>query len=255
MVRFAEAAEGTGLRTLYGAELSLGLPEPQLGVPDPVGEHLLVLARGQEGYRRLSRQISRAQLAGGEKGRPVYDLDTLTEAADGHWLILTGCRKGSVRRGTGTPTDPDAAGVRSVHLVDRFGRDNVVVELTRSTRCPPTTRTTTRWPRWPPSSACRSSPPPVRTTPAPARAGWARRWPRSGPAASLDEADPYLPAGPSAHLRSGAEMAALFARYPTAVPTAARLGAECAFDLKLVAPNLPPFEVPPGEDENDVCAG
>ena len=38
---------------------------------------------------------------------------------------------------------------------------------------------------------------------------------------SLDEADPYLPAGPGAHLRSGAEMATLFARYPTAVPNAA----------------------------------
>ena len=38
---------------------------------------------------------------------------------------------------------------------------------------------------------------------------------------SLDEADPFLPPGPGAHLRSGAEMAALFARYPTAVPTAA----------------------------------
>src|SRR6195952_1788252 len=42
IVRFAEAAADTPLRTLYGAELSLGLPEPQLGVADPVGDHLLV---------------------------------------------------------------------------------------------------------------------------------------------------------------------------------------------------------------------
>ena len=62
--------QDTGLRTLYGAELSLGLPEPQMGIADPVGDHLLVLARGQEGYNRLSVQISRAQLDGGEKGRP-----------------------------------------------------------------------------------------------------------------------------------------------------------------------------------------
>lgn len=34
---------------------------------------MLVLARGLEGYRRLCRVISRAQLVGGEKGRPVYD--------------------------------------------------------------------------------------------------------------------------------------------------------------------------------------
>ena len=98
IVRFAEAAAETGLRTLYGAELSLGLPEPQLGVADPVGDHLLVLARGQEGYNRLSVQISRAQLDGGEKGRPIYDLDALADAAQDQWLILTGCRKGRVRR-------------------------------------------------------------------------------------------------------------------------------------------------------------
>ena len=67
---------------------------------------------------------------------------------------------------------------------------------------------------------------------------------------SLDEADAYLPAGPGAHLRSGAEMARLFARYPDAVANAARIGRECAFDLMLVAPQLPPFDVPPGYDEN-----
>ena len=67
---------------------------------------------------------------------------------------------------------------------------------------------------------------------------------------SLDEADPFLPPGPGAHLRSGAEMAALFARYPTAVPTAAAIGRECSFDLHLVAPQLPPYDVPPGHDEN-----
>ena len=68
IVRFAEAAADTSLRTLYGAELSLGLPEPQMGIADPVGDHLLVLARGQEGYNSLSVQISRAQLDGGERG-------------------------------------------------------------------------------------------------------------------------------------------------------------------------------------------
>src|SRR5664279_3893973 len=52
IVRFAEAAADTPLRTMYGAELSLGLPEPQMGIADPVGDHLLVLARGQPGYQR-----------------------------------------------------------------------------------------------------------------------------------------------------------------------------------------------------------
>src|SRR5215813_14517900 len=100
--QFAQAAakltEQTGVKlsTVFGAELSLGLPSGQGGIPDPVGRHLLILARDPEGYRRLCQVISEAQLAGQEKGRPVYSLDRLAGAHDGHWAILTGCRKGSV---------------------------------------------------------------------------------------------------------------------------------------------------------------
>jgi error-prone DNA polymerase len=248
VVRFCEAARETGLKTVYGAELSLGLPEPQLGIPDPVGEHLLVIARGQEGYRRLSRQISKAQLDGGKKGRPVYDLDRLADAGDGHWVILTGCRKGSTRRALARG-GPGAARREIVALVDRFGRDNVVVELTRHLIATddddndalaalagelglPVVATT---------GAHYADPEAARRAAAMA-AVRARR--------SLAEADPYLPAGPGAHLRSGAEMAQLFRPYPSAVPTAAALGEECAFDLRLVAPDLPPYDVPEGHDEH-----
>ncbi|HET9187243.1 MAG TPA: error-prone DNA polymerase, partial [Acidothermaceae bacterium] len=66
---------------------------------------------------------------------------------------------------------------------------------------------------------------------------------------SLDDMDGWLPAAPTAHLRSGAEMARLFARYPGAVELAAQIGKECAFDLRLVAPRLPDFPVPPGHTE------
>ena len=99
--RFAEAAAAYPLRTIYGAELSLGLTEPQNGVADPEGQHLLVLAQGVAGYHRLSAAITEAQLRGDEKGRPLYDLDELAAQADGHWLVLTGCRKGAVRSALG----------------------------------------------------------------------------------------------------------------------------------------------------------
>ena len=71
VVRFSQAAQQLGLPTIFGAELSLGLPGPQNGEPDPVGRHLLLLARGPEGYARLSRTIADAHLKGGEKGRPA----------------------------------------------------------------------------------------------------------------------------------------------------------------------------------------
>src|ERR1700757_3475577 len=60
--QFAQAAasvrdQGIRLRTVFGAELSLDLPSPQVGAPDPEGRHLLVLARDAEGYRRLCAVI------------------------------------------------------------------------------------------------------------------------------------------------------------------------------------------------------
>ena len=86
--RFAEAAEGTGLATVFGSELTLRGDTEQ---------HLLVLARGREGYHRLAGAITEAHLAGGATHEPRYDLDDLAERADGHWVILTGCRRGPVR--------------------------------------------------------------------------------------------------------------------------------------------------------------
>src|SRR5207248_7620309 len=65
VVRFADAARELGLPTVFGAELSLGLPGPQNGQPDPAGRHLLVLARGTQGYAALPRVVSLAALAGG----------------------------------------------------------------------------------------------------------------------------------------------------------------------------------------------
>jgi error-prone DNA polymerase len=94
IVRLAEAAEThTSVRTVFGAELSLGLSSPQNGAADPEGSHLLVLARGEEGYHRLAGAITDAQLhPDAVKGRPVYDVRRLAEQAAGHWTVLTGCR-------------------------------------------------------------------------------------------------------------------------------------------------------------------
>src|ERR687893_2203240 len=128
VVRFAEAARELDVKTIFGAELSLGLTAPQNGVADPEGSHLLLLARDPDGYRGLCRTISTAQLAGQEKGRPVYDLDEVVADTAGHVLVLTGCRKGAVRqalhRGGRTAA---AAALRG--LVERFGADAVAVEL------------------------------------------------------------------------------------------------------------------------------
>ena len=71
---------------------------------------------------------------------------------------------------------------------------------------------------------------------------------------SLDEAAGWLAPLGGAHLRSGEEMARLFAQYPEAVTAAADLGEQCAFELALIAPQLPPFDVPDGPHRGQLAA-
>ncbi len=263
VVRLAEAAEPLGLTTVFGAELSLGLTGPQQGVADPEGIHLLVLARRQEGYHRLAGAITEAQLAGAEKGRPVYDLDVLAEhagrggdaTAGDHWLILTGCRKGAVRaafhdaggvaRVVPSRAAVAAAGAELDALVERFGRDSVVVELFDHGRPLDTVHNDVL------AALAAERGLPVLATGAvhyatPARHPLATAFAALRARRSLDEMEGWLPAAGTAHLRSGAEMQRLFARHPGAVARSVELAAELGFPLRQAKPNLPKQEVPPG---------
>lgn len=245
VVRFAEAARELDMSTVFGAELSLG-NVPRTEQPDPPGPHLLVLARGAEGYRRLSRQISAAHLAGGEKGKPRYDFDTLTEAAGGHWHILTGCRKGHVQQAY-TAGGPEAAARALADLVDRFGADRVSVELTHHGHPLDDERNTVLA-----ALAPRFGVDVVATTGAhfavPSRGRLAMAMAAIRARNSMDDAAGYLAPLGGAHLRSGEEMARLFGT--EIVTAAADLGEQCALGLALIAPQLPPFGVPDGHTES-----
>ncbi|QCV94595.1 error-prone DNA polymerase [Acidipropionibacterium acidipropionici] len=244
VVRMAEAAEAYGLPTIIGSELSIGLPAPQNGVADPVGSHLLVLARGVEGYHRLAGAMTEAYLTdGAEKGRPIYDLEALAEAADGHWIILTGCRKGLVRRGLAQGADQAD---RELHrLVELFGHDNVAVELTDHRR-PSDTHDNDLL-----AGLAEARGLPVVATSA-AHYATAEAFELSCAMAavrarrSLDEIDGWLPAGPVDRLRSGAEMAGLFSRYPDAVANTVRIAEQTRFSLRSSRPRMPDQEVPEG---------
>jgi error-prone DNA polymerase len=266
VVRFAEAARAVGLPTIFGAEITLeqgsasgrlarsetrtqrqvaNSSTPPVPQPDPHGEHLLILADGPDGYAHLSRALSLGHLAG-QKGAPRFRLDDLAAGA-GHWWVLTGCRKGTVPAAL-EREGPAAARRELQRLIEAFGRDRVVVEL---------------WDHGDPLDSHRNdalaeiavreellivatnnvhyATPNQRSLATALAAVRSRR--------SLDEVDPWLPAASMAHLRSGAEQARRFARYPGIVEAAAELGRSLAFDLSLVAPSLPPFPCPSGLDE------
>jgi len=259
VVRFAEAARAVGLPTVFGAEITLSAHTrqarteantqrqvntgqvPDAHAPDPHGEHLLVLAEGPAGYARLARALSLGHLAG-EKGAPQFAFADIADAMAGHGWVLTGCRKGSVPAAL-VDRGPRAAARELQRLITAFGRDRVLVEL---------------WDHGNPLDSVRNdalaelaarhevgvvatnnvhyATPAQRKLATAVAAVRARR--------SLDELDPWLPAASGAHLRSGAEQARRFLRYPGVVELAAQVGCAAAFDLSLVAPSLPPYPCP-----------
>ncbi|MGI9609517.1 MAG: DNA polymerase III subunit alpha, partial [Acidimicrobiia bacterium] len=252
--RFAEAARVVGLPTVFGAELTLGHPRPPksgaLPEPDPHGSHLLLLAKNPKGYAAIARVISESQLAG-EKTAPnmtFADLDRWLEPGEAsNIMALTGCRKGMVRAAL-EAEGPAAADRELSQLIDVFGTDGVVVEL---------------WDHGSPLDSARNDAlvrlavgrnlPVIASnnvhyaTPNKHRLASAMAAVRSR--SSLDDMAGWLPPSAGAHLRSGAEQSRRFARYPGSVEMAAELGLECAFDLALVAPQLPPYPTPEGMDE------
>ncbi len=256
VVRFAEAARKHGLPTVFGSELTIGAARPPkpntapIPQPDPHGEHLLVLARDTTGYAALARVISEAQLAG-DKGAPrltYNDFDRwLNPGEVDHLLVLTGCRKGAVPKAL--ETNGPAAAQQELHkLIDRFGKHNVAVEL---------------WDHGAPLDsvrndalaqiAMRAGVEPIATNNVHYAATKDRRLATALAAVrsrkSLDELQGWLPAGAVAHIRSGDEQARRFARFPGVVERAAEFGRNCAFDLSLMAPNLPPYPCPDGLTE------
>jgi error-prone DNA polymerase len=260
--QFAQAAArlkqrtGVAIGTVFGAELSLDLPGGQSGVPDPCGRHLLVLARDSQGYRRLCQVISDAQLAGGQKGRPVYDMDALAQAHDGHWAVLTGCRKGAVPAAltaalaaagpSGSNLDVAARELRA--LTAMFGRENVLVELTSHDQPADDERNDALYQLARQAGTAAIATGNVHYA-SPANARLAQTLAAIRARRSLAEMDGWLAASGAAYLRSGAEMTHRLRRYPGVFERTIELAGECAFDFTVIAPNLPDCPVPPGYSE------
>jgi len=243
VVRFAQAAKDYNLATVFGAELSLTTPDS-----DEIGTagDIVILAKGPHGYASLGRAISEGQMAG-EKGAPRYHLDRLAELAGDEWVVLTGTQRGPLNMAL-EDDGPIVAQRRLDHLIERFGRSNLAVEL---------------WDHATPICSTRND--------ALARLGLERdltlvatndvRYANQnqrklamalaavGHRRSLEDHDGWLPAAGAAHLRSGAEQAKRFARYPGVLVASVDIAQRCAFDLQLVAPNLPPYPCPDDHDE------
>lgn len=234
VVRFAEAARAVNLPTIFGVEL------------DCAGGDIVLLARGPSGYARMARAISEGQLAG-SKGAPVFSFPVVGETVRDHCMVLTGGRTSAVVQAL-VQHGPAEAERTLRSLVEHFGQRNVLVEL---------------WDHGDPIDAvrndqlvqlaamldleCVASNNVMYAVPAQHRLATALAAVRNR--CGLDSIDHLLPAAATAYLRSGAEQQRRFARYPGVVERTATLAQEIAFDLSLVAPQLPPFPCPDGHTE------
>ena len=115
---FAMACRGVGVKPLIGASIEL-----------PEGGELVLIARNRTGYRSLSRLVTACHL-GEPRCFPLANWDRLREHSEG-LLCLTGGYSGPLDRLL-TRNDRDGA----LHLVERlislYGRENVFLEIERS---------------------------------------------------------------------------------------------------------------------------
>ena len=251
VMQFVRAAQEHSIPAVIGTEFTIAHGDiARTGMPDPAGRHLLVLARGAEGYRRLSRALSRGLMAGGEKGRGSFALADLAREAGGHWQILTGCRKGYVRSALetgGGSENYERAKQELYGLVDLFGRSNVAVEIS-STAAPLDRERNSTLARLANDERvrlvatnnvhyARRSDQPLADLTAAIRAN-----------SSVQEMRSWLP-GWGGFMKSADQMYRLYPHAMHSVENAAAIAQECTWDMTLDEPKLPPFPVPTGYTE------
>jgi error-prone DNA polymerase len=250
VVRFAEAAQAHKMFTVFGSELSLTAGVSRTQHPDPPGPHLLLLARGPDGYHRMASALTTGHLEAGEKGVVTYDEDALADQLRDHVVVLTGCRKGAVRHALQGPRTPSPSQVAEaerelIRLINRYGSDNVIVELYDHQHPLDSVHNDIMN-----TLATRHSLKTVATGlvhyATLAEAPLAHMMAAVRSRRSLDQMRPYLPPAPTAFIRSGYDQATRFARFPTAVSNTVTVADELAFPLKKVTPNLPLSMVPSG---------
>ncbi|MBK1692330.1 DNA polymerase III subunit alpha [Ectothiorhodospira mobilis] len=93
MVKFHKAALGAGLKPITGVDVRVTAQQPT----DPP-TRLVLLCQDDEGYRNLTRLVSRGYLEGQDSGSPVLQRDWFTPEICRGLIALSGGREGEVGR-------------------------------------------------------------------------------------------------------------------------------------------------------------
>ena len=235
-VRLHQAALAADLRVIHGATLTL---EDTSGLP------LMVCDR--VGWGNLCRLLSDARLSR-PRGEPRTSLDALRARAKG-LFALTGGPLGPL---AGLIDRGDERGARRLldQLIEAFGADRVAVEVWRHgiPRQDRVVRGLVQMAEaagvpWVPTNDVRYCRPDDR------RAHDVLTCLRAK--VLLEEAGTRLLPNDGWHLRSPAEMAALWRGHESALERTTSIAAVCAFDLALLQPRLPRFHPNDPDDPHD----
>jgi error-prone DNA polymerase len=207
----------------------------------PESDHLVLLAGSPSGYRDLSRLITRAQLRG-EKDHPIYVWEDLVEVSSNNDIhALTGCHSGAVSRAA-TRGDLAATIRETSKLNDLFG-SRLHVEMWHHGMPEDDGRNDLLW-----EVAEKLSLSTVATNQVHyhqrSDAYLSEVLAAIGGRRTLAQADGFRPATDERYLKSPDEMERRMTRYPGVVARSAGLGRSLAFDLGLMAPQLPDFPMP-----------
>ncbi len=238
LVRFYKAAVAAGVKPIAGTDLWLH------NADDPTRPHRLVLlVQDIQGYRNLTRLLSRAYREGQHLGVPQVDRSWLTEASGG-LIALSGGPEGDVARAL-LAGQADQAEDLLGHWLRLFG-DRYYLELIRTDREQEAESLELGV-----ALAARHGAPVVATNdvrflqPEDFEAHEARVCIHEG--RTLD--DPRRPRHYSEqqYLRSAQEMVQLFADLPEALENTVEIAKRCNLELTLGRNFLPAFPVPAGQ--------
>src|SRR5690606_16033107 len=90
LVKFYKAAQSAGVKPICGSDFQVVSP-----VADGQPSQITLLVQNNEGYRNLTRLISKAYLEGQVQGKPMLRREWITQHAAG-LIALSGGRRGDV---------------------------------------------------------------------------------------------------------------------------------------------------------------
>ena len=233
-MEFARIANSVGVRPITGAEVTL-----------EGGSHLTLLAETRRGYSNLCNLLTYSRMGqSGDRLDPRLDPALLAEHAEG-LVLMTGCSKGRVP-GLITEGRVNDAEAELRSYIDRFGPENVFVELQQNLVYGDTSRNKKLV-----SLARKLGVDVVATNNVHYHVPRRHRLQDALVAIqhnrSLEETHRERRPNSSFYLKSVDQMMALFAELPEAIHNTARIAERCAFNLETnLGYELPGYEVPPG---------